>query len=208
MRRPLTLLLATATVAVAGIGLSATPALASRSAPADQVINLTFPVTGSTFIKKINTSISLGPGTLASTADLTNSTLTATLTLPPATGSFKELGFITVTATTKLIQVGQATGTFNFNANTVTTTAMAKLQLTRLNVSGIPIPVGSSCETSPATITVASQPGFTFGLGGNLAGTYTIPNFQHCGLATLLINLTLPGPGNTITLTLGKPTLG
>lgn len=49
MRGPLTLLLATATatVAVAGIGLSATPALASRSAPADQVINLTFPVTGS-----------------------------------------------------------------------------------------------------------------------------------------------------------------
>jgi len=209
MRRPLTLLLATATTAaaVAGIGLSAAPALASRSAPADQVFNLTFPVTGSTFIKKINSSISLGPGTLASTADLTSSTLTATLTLPPATGSFKELGFIPVTATTKLIQVGQATGTFNFNANTVTTTATDILQLTGLNVGGINIPVGNSCETSPATITVASQPGFTFGLGGNLAGTYTIPNFRHCGLATLLINLTLPGPGNTISLTLGKPTL-
>jgi hypothetical protein len=210
MRRPLTLLLATATTAatVAGIGLSAAPALASRSAPADQVFKLTFPVTGSTFIKKVNSSISLGPGTLASTADLTTSTLTATLTLPPATGSFKELGFITVTATTKLIQVGQATGTFNFNANTVTTTATDILQLTSLNVGGINIPVGSSCETSPATITVASQPGFTFGTGGNLAGTYTIPNFRHCGLATLLINLTLPGPGNTISLTLGKPTLG
>src|SRR6266851_264072 len=210
MRRPLTLLLATATTAaaVAGIGLSAAPALASRSAPADQVFNLTFPVTGSTFIKKINSSISLGPGTLASAADLTTSTLTATLTLPPATGSFKELGFIPVTATTKLVQVGQATGTFNFNANTVTTTATAILQLTSLNVAGINIPVGSSCETSPATITVASQPGFTFGLGGTLAGTYTIPAFRHCGLATLLINLTLPGPGNTISLTLGKPTLG
>jgi hypothetical protein len=210
MRRSLTLVLAsaTATVAVAGMGLSATPALASRSAPADQVFNLTYPVTGSTFIKKINSSISLGPGTLATAADLTNSTLTATLTLPPATGSFKELGFITVTATTKLIQVGQATGTFNFNANTVTTTATAMLQLTSLRIAGIPIPVGSSCETSPAKITVASQPGFTFGLGGNLAGTYTIPSFQHCGFATLLINLTLPGPGNTISLTLGAPTLG
>jgi hypothetical protein len=210
MRRPLTLLLATATTAaaVAGIGLSATPALASPSAPADQVFKLTFPVTGSTFIKKVNSSISLGPGTLASTADLTTSTLTATLTLPPATGSFKELGFIPVTATTKLIQVGQATGTFNFNANTVTTTATDILQLTSLNVGGINIPVGNSCETSPAAITVTSQPGFTFGTGGNLAGTYTIPNFRHCGLATLLINLTLPGPGNTISLTLGKPTLG
>jgi hypothetical protein len=209
MRRPLMLLMAaaTATVAVAGIGVSAAPALASRSAPADQVFNLTYPVTGNTMIKKINSTISLGPGTLTTSADLTTSTLTATLSLPPATGSFKELGFVTVTATTKLIQVGQATGTFNFNANTVTTTAAAMLQLTSLNIAGLNIGVGSSCETSPASITVSSQPGFTFGTGGNLAGTYTIPNFHHCGLATLLINLTLPGPGNTITLTLGKPTL-
>ena len=40
--------------------------------------------------------------------------------------------------------------------------------------------------------------------GGTLAGTYTIPRFHHCLLDTLLINLTLPGPGNTITLTVGK----
>lgn len=209
MRRPLMLLLASATavVAVAGIGVSAAPALASRSAPADEVFNLTYPVTGSTLIKKINSTISLGPGTLATSADLTTSKLTATLSLPPATGSFKELGFVPVTATTKLVQVGQATGTFNFNANTVTTTATAMLQLTSLSIAGLNIPVGSSCETSPASITVSSQAGFTFGTGGNLAGTYTIPDFRHCGLATLLINLTLPGPGNTISLTLGKPTL-
>jgi hypothetical protein len=32
------------------------------------------------------------------------------------------------------------------------------------------------------------------------------PRFTHCLLDTALINLTLPGPGNTITLTLGAPT--
>ena len=207
MRRPLMLFVATASVLAAGIGFSAAPALASRAAPADQTITLTYPVTGSTVIKKINSTIPLGPGTLSTAGDLTTSTLTATLTLPPATGSFKELGFVPVTATTKLIQVGQATGTFNFNANTVTTTATAILQLTSLNVAGISLPVGNACETSPATITVSSQPGFTFGTGGTLAGTYAIPNFRHCGLATVLINLTLPGPGNTISLTLGTPTL-
>jgi hypothetical protein len=45
-----------------------------------------------------------------------------------------------------------------------------------------------------------------------LTGTLTLPaatgRFAHCGLATLLINLTLPGPGNTISLTLGAGTLG
>jgi hypothetical protein len=44
--------------------------------------------------------------------------------------------------------------------------------------------------------------------GGVLNGTYTIPRFTHCLLATPLINLTIPGAGNTITLTLGTPTFG
>jgi hypothetical protein len=210
MRRRLTLLAATAAAAVAGIGL-ATPALASPAAPAapsDTTVSVSYPVTGSTFIKAIGSTIDLGPGTLSTTADLTTSTLTGTLTLPPATGSFRELGLIPVTATTQMIQDGAATGTVDFTTNAVTTTAKDTIQLTSLKVAGLSIPVGPSCETSPATITVSSQAGFNVLNGGTLSGTYTIPPFAHCGLATLLINLTLPGPGNTITLTLGQGTLG
>jgi hypothetical protein len=213
MRRRLTLLAATAAAAVAGIA-AATPALASGSAPAaptapsDTTVSVSYPVTGSTYIKAIKSTIALGPGTLSTTADLTTSTLTGTLTLPPATGSFKELGLVPVTATTEMIQDGTATGTVNFTTNAVTTTATDTIKLTSLKVAGLPIPVGSSCETSPATITVSSGAGFNVLNGGTLSGTYTIPPFAHCGLATLLINLTLPGPGNTISLTLGKGTLG
>ncbi len=200
-------LLSAATAAVAGIGL-ATPALASPAVPSDTTVTVSYPVTGSTYIKAIGSTIPLGPGTLVTTADLTTSTLTGTLTLPPATGSFKELGLIPVTATTQMIQDGAATGTVDFSTNAVTTTAKDTIQLTSLNVAGLNIPVGPRCETSPATITVSSQPGFNVLNGGTLSGTYTIPPFAHCGLATLLINLTLPGPGNTISLTLGKGTLG
>ncbi len=207
MRTRLTLLAATAAAAVAGIGLAG-PALASPAAPSDTTVTVSYPVTGSTFIKAIRSTIALGPGTLVTTADLTTSTLSGTLTLPPATGSFKELGFIPVTATTQMIQDGPATGTVDFSTNAVTTTARDTIQLTSLKVAGISIPVGRSCETSPATITVSSQAGFNVLNGGTLAGTYRIPPFAHCGLATLLINLTLPGPGNTISLTLGKGTLG
>jgi len=213
MRRPLMLVLATSAVLATGAGLAAAPALASPPAVnttgADTTVAVTYPVTGSTFIKAINSTVALGPGTLATTADLTTSTLTGTLTLPPATGSFKELGLIPVTATTELVQDGPATGTVDFSANAVQTTTQATLKVTSLTAAGIPIPVGSSCQTStPATITVSSQPGFNVLSGGTLAGTYTIPRFAHCGLATLLINLTLPGPGNTISLTLGAGTLG
>jgi len=210
MRRRLALLAASAAAAVAGIA-AATPALASPAAPtapSDSTVSVSYPVTGSTFIKAIGSTIDLGPGTLSTTADLTTSTLTGTLTLPPATGSFKELGLIPVTATTEMIQDGTATGTVNFTTNAVTTTATDTIKLTSLKVAGVPILVGPSCETSPATISVSSQAGFNVLNGGTLSGTYTIPPFAHCGLATLLINLTLPGPGNTISLTLGKGTLG
>lgn len=107
-----------------------------------------------------------------------------------------------------MIQDGTATGTVNFTTNAVTTTATDTIKLTSLKVAGVPILVGPSCETSPTTISVSSQAGFNVLNGGTLSGTYTIPQFAHCGLATLLINLTLPGPGNTISLTLGKGTLG
>ncbi len=209
MRRPLMLALTTAAILAAGASLGAAPALASRAAAADTTVTVSYPVTGSTFIKAINSTVPLGPGTLTTTADLTTSTLTGTLVLPPSTGSFKELGLIPVTATTELIQDGPATGTVNFSTKAVQTTTQSTLKVTRLTAAGISIPVGNSCETrTPATITVSSQPGFNVLSGGTLTGTYTIPRFAHCGLATLLINLTLPGPGNTISLTLGAGTIG
>jgi hypothetical protein len=164
MRRPLTLFLSTAAIAVTGIAL-ATPALASPAAPSDTTVGVTYPVTGSTFIKAIDSTIALGPGTLSTT-------------------------------------------TVNFSTNAVTTTATETIKLTSLKVAGLPIPVGGSCQTSPTAITVSSQPGFNVLGGGTLAGSYTIPRFSHCGLATFVINLTLPGPGNTISLTLGAGTLG
>jgi hypothetical protein len=84
-------------------------------------------------------------------SELTTSTLTGTLTLPPATGSFKELGLVPVTATTEMIQDGTATGTVNFTTNAVTTTATDTIKMTSLKVAGLPIPVGSSCETVRTT---------------------------------------------------------
>jgi hypothetical protein len=44
--------------------------------------------------------------------------------------------------------------------------------------------------------------------GGRAAfpGPAPFPRFSHRGLATILINLTIPGPGNTISLTVGPAT--
>ena len=189
-----------ATVLLAASGVLASAGVAS----ADTVLHVRYPVTGSTLLATPNATVQLGPGHLTTKADITNYTLTANLSLPDATGSFKELGLVPVTATTQFINDGPTTGTINPSTGAVSTTSNITIKIVSLSVAGIPQPVGSSCETStPASIQVSSQAGWSIIKGGNLAGTYTIPSFANCGLETLLINLTVPGPGNTITLTLG-----
>jgi hypothetical protein len=177
----------------------------TTAASADTTVTFRYPVTGSTTLSTPDATVALGPGKLVTTADLDTGALTATLTLPPATGSFNELGIVPVTATVKLINDGPTTGTVNPNTGAVTTTSTITMKITSLIVAGITQPIGNSCETSsPVSVTVSSEPGFSILKGGNVTGTYTIPDFQNCGLETLLINLTVPGSGNSITLTLGK----
>src|SRR5580658_8158408 len=53
-------------------------------------------------------------------------------------------------------------------------------------------------------LNLKTERGFNVLAGGNLAGSYAIPSFSHCGLATPLINLTIPATDNTIALKLGK----
>ena len=186
-------------LAVAGVLASTGPA------SADTTATFRYPVTGSTHLATPNADVHLGPGHLTATADLNTDAITATLKLPDATGSFKELGLVPVTATVKLINDGPTTGTINGDTGAVTTTSKITMRIVDLKVAGVDMPVGSACQTStPVPVTVSSQPGFSILKGGNLAGTYTIPQFANCGLETSLINLTVPGAGNSITLTLGK----
>lgn len=180
----------------------------SSGASADSTVSIHYAVTGTTSIAKLKTTVNLGSGTLASTVDLTTSTTQSVLTLPSATASVKEFGFIPVTATTEITQNGVAAGTVNFAANTITSSANVSLKITHLTVFGISLPVGGKCQTSPFTISLSSGSGFTVSGGGPVNGTYTIPAFHNCGLNTALLNLTIPGSGNTLNLTLGPLQLG
>jgi hypothetical protein len=197
-------LLAAGVAVLAATGVVA----ASGAASADSVVNVQYAVTGTTYLAKLNTTANLGSGTLASTVDLTTDTSQSTLTLPPTAVSVNEFGFVPVTATTELIQNGPAAGTVNFSANTIASTANVTLKLTNLTVFGVSLPVGDKCQTTPFDIGISSGPGFTVSGGGPVTGTYTIPAFHDCGLNTLLLNLTIPGAGNTLNLDLGPLQLG
>ncbi len=199
--RPLLGLVAAALCAAA----VAVPAVADAAPAADPMLNATYPVSGTTDINATNSSLTLGPGTLTASLDTTTLAFTGNLDLPPATGSFKELGFVPVTATAEFDQVGAITG-MDVNGG-ITATAHISIKLTRVVAGGIPVVVGNHCQTVPATINLASGDGFNVLLGGPVSGTFTIPPFLGCGLNTGLINAIIPGPGNTISLNLGTPTV-
>jgi hypothetical protein len=197
------------TMMAAGVaGLAAIGTVAATAVPASAAgspIHAVYKVTGSTFLNAPDATLPLGPGRLAANLNASTGKIRATLTMPDATLNFMEFGTIPVTATARLINDGPTTGTLNLNTGAVTTTSNITFQIVSLSVAGVPVLVGPACESAtPASIQVTSQPGFNILKGGNLSGTYTIPQFANCLLVTPLINLTLTGPNNTITLTLGK----
>jgi hypothetical protein len=199
--RPLLIAAATGLLALA----VAAPAASAATPQADPTLNATYAVNGSTTIKSTNSTMTLGPGTLTAALDVKTLAFTSNLTLPAATGSFTELGFVPVTATTEFIQDGAIAG--NDVNGGITATANIIIKLTKVTVAGIPVPVGNSCQTSPAQINLTSGKGFNVLLGGPVSGTFTIPNFANCGFSTPILNAVIPGAGNTINLTLGKPTV-
>ncbi|MBA9004304.1 MULTISPECIES: hypothetical protein [Thermomonospora] len=197
------------TAATAAVGLTAAAGIVAMSGTAyADTLRVDYPVTGTTYLASTNSTMTLGPGVLKSELDLTTADLTADLELPPAQGQFKQFGVIPVSVTTTFIPEGKTVGKVDQLTGKVTSTSKVTLQLSNLKVAGIPTPVGSHCKTEePVTISVTSGDDWSIIDGGTLSGTYSIPDFEHCLLATPLINLTVPGDGNTITLKLGAGTL-
>ncbi|MET9859322.1 hypothetical protein ABZY93_08320 [Streptomyces smyrnaeus] len=195
-------------VAVAAALGCVAPALAAGAAHAESgaaaPVQLDYPLSGTTHLAGTDSDLTLGPGTLKTSTDMTTGALTARTQLPDAPGSFRALG-IPVTVTTEFIEEEPTTGTLDVRSGAVSTTSHLTLRLKNLKIGGVPTPVGPYCKTkTPAVIDLDSEPGFNVFKGGKLSGTYTIPKFEHCLLATPIINSMVPGEGNTLTLTLGQ----
>jgi hypothetical protein len=146
--------------------------------------------------------------------------------LPPAKATFLAFGFEPVTATLqltelKLIPVISVTQVdappYRIR---VTSTATLMLRISHVNVNGVPLNVGPSCETSrPISLTLVgtgttSPPrGYNVPDGGPLSGRVRIPSFTGCGVGENLDPLftgSISGPGNFTLLTQSKicgPTL-
>ncbi|WP_461119033.1 DUF6801 domain-containing protein [Saccharothrix stipae] len=175
----------------------------TTTAPNDP-LRITYGVNGSSTIKKLNSHLPLGPGTLATEVDLVGGKFAGDLALPDASGKFKLFGFLPTTATVRMIPQGRTTGTITAGAVTARTTVGIKL--TDVRVLGIQVvrPTDHCRTAAPSTIDLTSEPGFDPLNGGGLTGTYEIGRFDRCGLVTAVVNGTIPGPGNTLDLDIAK----
>jgi hypothetical protein len=149
------------------------------------------------------------------TVESADGTFTGHLPLIDADTKFHVLGFLPIKAQVNFIEAAPLTGALHSTAAgvTVTSTASYYIRLSDVLVGGIPQYVGDHCQTKDPVVVQANTPdGQTFNLdaGGQLAGIYTIGQFEDCFLQTGLINLLVPGSGNTIDLAVsnGRITVG
>ncbi|UIJ34371.1 hypothetical protein [Allobranchiibius sp. GilTou73] len=192
MRTRTTLLGCAAVASSAGLLLTSAP-----GASADTVWTLRHNATATTYIKAMNKSVTT-TGTQTAQFDLTNRKLTAVLNLAPTSTDIKLAGLPLAKATIAIENVGKATGTIDYQ-NKVSVTQRVNLHITSLNPLGLPVNlVGNDCKTStPVTLNLTGKVTGLFD-PFSLSGTFSIPKFAGCGLATPAVSALTSGDGNTV----------
>lgn len=190
---------------LATIGAGAALVLLPVAAHAATIIPISYDAIGSSTIAKTNSTVALGPTTLSTDLDVDTGNFTGSLPLPGTRTSFTAAGFLPVQADVSFVEVAPVTGNIDLAGTiaSVSATATYDIKLSNIKVFGFPTFAGPFCKTKdPVSIPVGTEPGVGFDLvnGGRLVGTYTIGDFQHCGINTLLINALVPGGGNTVDL--------
>jgi hypothetical protein len=133
---------------------------------------------------------------------------------PPATATFLDFGFMPVTATLQLTEIGTlniyGVGT-GFALSTNTSWAQMNLRIYDVKVNGKPLNVGPDCETSKPLLIGLTGLGsgphpYSLSGGGPLTGYVTVPAFSHCGVSENLDDLitgTVSGTDNYSEFTQG-----
>jgi hypothetical protein len=191
-------LLATAAVAV----VAGVTSIALAGPASADVFNLHYGnVTGSTHLAKPNVDATIPTSVVDAQLDLATSQLTGTAQIPDFQVNIKIAGLIDTSSIVRLVPVGGLTGTLT---DSLTVTQQFRIQLVRVFSPLAPkinlVPRG--CGTKQiSTVTLHNTTPVDL-FDTTTSGTFTVPKFSGCGLLTPLLNLLLPGGGNTLTLRL------
>lgn len=171
---------------------------APTAAAADPIIPLHWKVNASTHIRSLNMDVTIPEGTFDGQVNLATGELSGNLTLPPAVQHIKLFGVSLASATFAVTQSQPVHGHVDIANLTATVTSSFTMQITQASLTWLPWLnlVGRSCRGSqPVTVTMSGPVSLT--APSSFAAEYTIPSFTGCGLATPLLNLVIPGGGNT-----------
>ena len=182
---------------LAAVGLGVAP-----SASANTVIPVSWKVNATTHLKSLNMDITVPTGTFDGQIDLDTGAITGNLVLPPATSQIKVFGIPLATATFAIQPTGPVTGHVDLSTFQVTVSSSFNFKITKAAPSFAPRLnlVGNSCQGS-TPVTVNMTGAVDLANGSTFTSTYTVPKFKSCGLLTPILNLIVPGPGNTFTAT-------
>lgn len=185
----------------------------TASAASATILNLNYDAQGTSHLASTNSDVEIAPTTLSLAAESADGSFTAHLPIHDTSSTFAVLGLLPVSATVSFVEAAPVTGNLITEGTTVRveSTASYYIKLSNVKVAGLPAFVGDYCQTADPVIIPANTPaGQTFSIlrGGELSGEFSIGNFEHCGLDTLLINQLIPGSGNTANLTVSNGRLG
>lgn len=183
------LMLAAATFAAAPSGAAST-------------LPIHWKVNASTHIKSLNMDVAIPEGNFDSEVDIVTGELTGSLNLPAASKTIKLFGLPIATTTFAMTQNGPITGHVDFATMTVTVNSSFNFAIKSAALSFLPKVnlVGKSCRgTKPINVSMSGPIDLTG--EQTFSADYALPKLTGCGLATSLMNLIIPGGGNTFTAT-------
>jgi hypothetical protein len=143
--------------------------------------------------------------------------------LPPARATLLAFGFVPVSATIQISEIGSLNVALISCAptkacplpppkNEALFFGLVTLRISNVDVNGVPLNVGAHCQTAtPFELALTGiPPAYDVGLlEGVLTGTVTIPPFSGCsdGADNLnpIFNATVSGPGNFVKVTQAPP---
>lgn len=178
-------------------------ALASPAAAANPVLSLPidYEVTATTTLSSLGQTVTTEGGRFTGEVviyDDGSASIGGSMSLPAASQTLRVLGIPLATATFAVAPAGPITGSVDLVAMTATTTASFNIRITSVRPTLLPWVnlVGNRCTTAqPITVTMSGPISFTD--PSSFEGSFTMPRLKDCGLVTPILNLVVPGPGNT-----------
>lgn len=165
-------------------------------ASADPDLPLNQSVQATTHLAKLDRDIA-NTGTFIGNVDLGTGEIVADLSLGATETELDLVGVPLAKIGVQVVPTQQAVGHIDFSDFSVDMTTVFNIKILYVKAFGIFNVAGNNCQTStPVTL----QSTGTFDIATfttTLTGDFEIPEFSNCGIATLGINLLVPGPDNT-----------